>query len=117
MAHVKSGGGAKRTVDVAGKRLGVKKFGGEVVKPGDIILRQRGTKMHPGLNVGMGKDHTIFSKINGVVSFRNMTGYRRGKKIIDVLEAQATPVKKATTVSKTTKAKSTKSTTTSKSSK
>lgn len=117
MAHVKSGGGAKRTVDVAGKRLGVKKFGGEVVKPGDIILRQRGTKMHPGLNVGMGKDHTIFSKINGVVSFRNMTGYRRGKKIIDVLEAQATPVKKAATASKTTKAKSTKSTTTSKSSK
>lgn len=85
MAHVKSGGAAKRTVDVDGKRLGVKKFGGEAVQPGDIILRQRGTKMHPGKNVGIGRDHTIFSKINGFVSFRKMTGYKRGRNIIDVL--------------------------------
>jgi large subunit ribosomal protein L27 len=111
MAHVKSGGGAKRTVDVAGKRLGVKKFGGEVVKPGDIILRQRGTKMHPGLNVGMGKDHTIFSKIDGIVAFRNMTGYRRGKKIIDVVEVQSTPVKKAVKTTSKVKASATTKTT------
>ncbi len=86
MAHVKSGGSAKRTVDVAGKRLGVKKFGGEMVKKGDIILRQRGTKMHPGKNVGMGKDHTIFAKQDGFVSFRKMTGHKRGRNIIDVVE-------------------------------
>lgn len=85
MAHVKSGGSAKRTVDVAGKRLGVKKFGGEAVKPGDIIIRQRGTKTHPGLNVGMGKDHTIFAKQIGFVSFRMLTGHKRGRKIVDVV--------------------------------
>ena len=85
MAHVKSGGSAKRTVNVAGKRLGVKKFGGESVKPGNIILRQRGTKVHPGKNVGIGKDHTIFSKIEGFVVFRKLTGSKRGKNIIDIL--------------------------------
>ncbi len=99
MAHVQSGGSAKRTVDVAGKRLGVKKFSGEFVKPGDIILRQRGTSMHPGKNVGMGKDHTIFSKIEGFVAFRKMTGFKRGRNMIDVLpekEVVKTEVKVST---------------------
>ncbi|MCA9380942.1 50S ribosomal protein L27 [Candidatus Dojkabacteria bacterium] len=110
MAHVKSGGSAKRTVDVAGKRLGVKKFGGEAVKPGDIIIRQRGTKTHPGVNTGMGKDHTIFSKVNGFVAFRILTGHKRGRKIVDVLVEA--PVKKEevkATTSKSTKTKTTKS--------
>lgn len=85
MATTKTAGAAKRTVNVAGKRLGVKKFGGEYVKPGDIIIRQRGTKMHPGLNVGLGKDHTIFSKVLGRVQYRRMTGYKRNQFLVDVL--------------------------------
>ncbi len=85
MAHVKAGGAAKRTVDIDGKRLGVKKFGGQKVIPGNIILRQRGTKFHPGKNVDMGKDHTIFAKTNGVVFFRQMTGYKRNRQSIDVI--------------------------------
>jgi len=69
MATKKEGGSSKNNRDSAGRRLGVKKFGGECVKPGDIIIRQRGTKVHPGKNVGIGKDHTIFSLINGNVKF------------------------------------------------
>ena len=67
MATKKAGGSSRNGRDSAGRRLGVKKFGGQIVIPGNIILRQRGTKVHPGLNVGIGKDHTIFSKINGKV--------------------------------------------------
>lgn len=85
MAHSASTGSAKRTVDVAGKRLGIKKFGGQVVNAGDIVVRQRGTKFHPGKNTGLGRDHTIFSKIEGFVSFRRMTGYKRAKKFVDIL--------------------------------
>ena len=69
MAHKKAGGSSRNGRDSEGRRLGIKKFGGESVIPGNIILRQRGTKWHPGTNVGMGKDHTIFSKIEGSVSF------------------------------------------------
>ncbi|QJC27587.1 50S ribosomal protein L27 [Anaplasma platys] len=74
MATKKSGGSTCNGRDSRGRRLGVKKFGSEVVVPGNIIIRQRGTKYHPGKNVGMGKDHTIFSKISGVVSFRKRAG-------------------------------------------
>ena len=70
MAHKKAGGSSRNGRDSAGRRLGVKKFGGEVVIPGNIILRQRGTKWHPGTGVGLGKDHTIFAKIEGRVAFR-----------------------------------------------
>ncbi len=70
MAHKKAGGSSNNGRDSAGRRLGVKKFGGESVISGNIILRQRGTKWHPGDNVGMGKDHTIFAKVNGNVQFR-----------------------------------------------
>ena len=70
MAHKKAGGSSRNGRDSAGRRLGVKKFGSEIVIPGNIIIRQRGTKFHPGLNVGMGKDHTIFSLINGKVVFK-----------------------------------------------
>lgn len=74
MAHKKAGGSSRNGRDSEGRRLGVKKFGGEHVIPGNIIIRQRGTKVHPGLNVGMGKDHTIFSKVEGKVAFRRTKG-------------------------------------------
>ena len=76
MAHKKAGGSSRNGRDSAGRRLGVKKFGGESVIAGNIIVRQRGTKFHPGTNVGMGKDHTLSSKVNGKVSFKQ-TKYRR----------------------------------------
>jgi large subunit ribosomal protein L27 len=69
MAHKKGQGSTQNNRDSAGKRLGVKKFGGETVRAGNIILRQRGTKVHPGQNVGIGKDHTIFALIDGEVKF------------------------------------------------
>ena len=69
MAHKKAGGSSRNGRDSAGRRLGVKKFGGETVVPGNILVRQRGTKMYPGVNVGMGKDHTLFATINGAVKF------------------------------------------------
>ena len=70
MATKKAGGSSRNGRDSAGKRLGVKRFTGEVVIPGNIIIRQRGTKVHPGTNVGIGRDHTIFSKISGKVLFK-----------------------------------------------
>jgi large subunit ribosomal protein L27 len=76
MAHKKAGGSSRNGRDSAGRRLGVKKYGGENVIPGNIIIRQRGTKWHPGENVGMGKDHTIFAKIEGNVSFSKKRGDR-----------------------------------------
>jgi large subunit ribosomal protein L27 len=69
MAHKKAGGSSRNGRDTAGRRLGVKKFGGEIVVPGNIIIRQRGTKYHPGDNVGIGKDHTIFATVDGQVKF------------------------------------------------
>ncbi len=71
MAHKKAGGSSRNGRDSAGRRLGIKKYGGELVAPGNIIVRQRGTRWHPGTNVGMGKDHTIFAVIDGRVSFRH----------------------------------------------
>ncbi len=70
MAHKKAGGSSRNGRDFAGRRLGVKKFGGEHVIPGNIIVRQRGTKLHPGNNVGIGKDHTLFATGEGHVEFR-----------------------------------------------
>ncbi len=70
MAHKKAGGSSRNGRDSAGRRLGVKKYGGEIVVPGKIIIRQRGTKVHPGANVGMGKDHTLFALTDGLVKFR-----------------------------------------------
>ncbi len=69
MAHKKGQGSTQNNRDSAGRRLGVKKFGGEFVKAGNIIIRQRGTKVHPGNNVGLGKDHTIFALVDGYVKF------------------------------------------------
>lgn len=76
MAHKKAGGSSRNGRDSAGRRLGVKKYGGEIVIPGNIIVRQRGTKFHPGENVGMGKDHTIFALVDGTVAFRTKSGGR-----------------------------------------
>ena len=70
MATKKAGGSSRNGRDSAGRRLGVKRFGGENVIAGNIIIRQRGTKFHPGDNVGIGKDHTIFATINGKVTFK-----------------------------------------------
>ena len=75
MAHKKAGGSSKNGRDSIGKRLGVKKFGGQVVKAGNILVRQRGTTYHPGDNVGMGRDYTLFAKADGVVEFKK--GYRQ----------------------------------------
>lgn len=70
MAHKKAGGSSRNGRDSAGQRLGVKKFGGERVIPGNIIIRQRGTRYHPGENVGLGRDHTLFALAEGRVTFR-----------------------------------------------
>jgi len=76
MAHKKAGGSSRNGRDSAGRRLGVKKYGGEAVIPGNIIVRQRGTKFHPGSNVGMGRDHTLFALTEGRVAFAKKTGGR-----------------------------------------
>ncbi len=86
MAHKKSVGSSKNGRDSESKRLGVKIFGGQSCKAGNIIKRQRGTQHHPGLNVGMGKDHTIYALIDGVVVF---TVGKEGRKFINVTPAQA----------------------------
>ncbi|AJY44475.1 50S ribosomal protein L27 [Martelella mediterranea] len=86
MAHKKAGGSSRNGRDSESKRLGVKKFGGENVIPGNIIIRQRGTKWHPGDNVGMGKDHTIFAKIEGNVTFRARAN---GRMYVSVAPKQA----------------------------
>lgn len=70
MAHKKAGGSTSNGRDSISKRLGVKRFGGEVVRAGNIIVRQRGTHFHPGTNVGCGKDHTLFAKTDGIVKFQ-----------------------------------------------
>lgn len=83
MAHKKGGGSSKNGRDSNAQRLGVKIFGGQPVVPGNIIVRQRGTQFHPGLNVGIGKDHTLYAKIEGFVVFERMRG-RDGQKQISV---------------------------------
>jgi large subunit ribosomal protein L27 len=79
MAHKKGQGSTSNGRDSIGKRLGVKRYGGQQVKAGEILVRQRGTHFHPGSNVGLGSDYTIFSKVAGVVTFENMT--RKKQKI------------------------------------
>jgi len=82
MAHKKGQGSTQNNRDSAGRRLGVKKFGGERVIPGNIIIRQRGTKVHPGTGVGMGKDHTIYALIEGVVKFENKTSTKKKVSVV-----------------------------------
>ncbi|MEE9374808.1 MAG: 50S ribosomal protein L27 [Rhizobiaceae bacterium] len=87
MAHKKAGGSSRNGRDSAGRRLGMKKFGGELVIPGNIICRQRGTKWHPGNNVGMGKDHTIFALIEGKVTFATKANKRTYISVLPMAEA------------------------------
>jgi large subunit ribosomal protein L27 len=86
MAHKKGVGSSRNGRDSNPKMLGVKRFGGELVKPGTIIVRQRGTKIHPGENVGLGRDYTIYSLIDGVVTFEP---YTAGRKQVSVYPAPA----------------------------
>ncbi|HEV7369384.1 50S ribosomal protein L27 [Arenibaculum sp.] len=88
MAHKKAGGSSRNGRDSAGRRLGVKRFGGESVLAGNIIVRQRGTKFHPGANVGLGKDHTLFALVDGQVRFRK-SGDRMLVSIADEVPAAA----------------------------
>ena len=82
MAHKKGQGSTQNNRDSVGRRLGVKKFGGERVVPGNIIIRQRGTKVHPGKGVGMGKDHTIYALIEGVVKFENKNSSKKKVSVV-----------------------------------
>ncbi len=82
MAHKKAGGSSRNGRDSAGRRLGVKKSGGQAVIPGNIIIRQRGTKVHPGAGVGIGRDHTIFATVEGNVQFDKKTA---GKTFVSVV--------------------------------
>ena len=82
MAHKKGQGSTQNNRDSAGRRLGVKKFGGETVRAGNIVIRQRGTKVHPGKNMGMGKDHTLYALIDGVVVFERKDKNRKQVSII-----------------------------------
>ncbi len=86
MAHKKAGGSSRNGRDTAGRRLGVKHFGGEAVIPGNIIIRQRGTKWHPGTGVGLGRDHTIYAVVAGTVNFRASKG---NKQLVSVIPPKA----------------------------
>lgn len=77
MAHKKAGGSSRNGRDSAGQRRGVKRYAGQVVRAGNILVRQLGTKIHPGLNVGMGRDYTLFAKIDGVVRYETFGKDRR----------------------------------------
>ena len=92
MAHKKAGGSSRNGRDSESKRLGVKRFGGQKVLSGNILVRQRGTKMEAGQNVGVGRDHTLFATADGVVSFRTRSG---GKVEVNVLPAPAPAPMKA----------------------
>ena len=80
MAHKKGGGSSRNGRDSAGKRLGVKRFGGELVAAGTILVRQRGTRVHPGDNVGLGRDYTLYARVSGTVVFKN----RLGRKLVAI---------------------------------
>lgn len=88
MAHKKAGGSSRNGRDSAGQRLGVKRFGGQTVTAGSILVRQRGTRIFPGENVGLGRDHTLFAKIDGIVQYEP-TGKEKKKVSVYPLDAQA----------------------------
>jgi len=85
MAHKKAGGSSKNGRDSAGQRYGVKRFSGQKVRAGNILIRQKGTKIHPGTNVGLGKDYTVFSKIDGIVTFERF-GKNRKRVSVDAVQ-------------------------------
>ena len=87
MAHKKAGGSTRNGRDSESKRLGVKMYGGQTIIPGNIIVRQRGTEFHPGKNVGMGKDHTLFAKVDGKVEFRKKRDNRQYVSVMPIADA------------------------------
>jgi large subunit ribosomal protein L27 len=87
MAHKKAGGSSRNGRDSESKRLGLKAYGGELVNAGSILVRQRGTRFHPGMNVGIGKDHTLFALVDGKVEFR--TKGKEKRKVVSVIPATA----------------------------
>ena len=87
MAHKKAGGSSRNGRDTAGRRLGVKKFGGEAVIAGNIIIRQRGTKWHPGTGVGLGVDHPIYATVDGTVTFKTKANQRSYVSVLPAMEA------------------------------
>jgi large subunit ribosomal protein L27 len=86
MAHKKAGGSSRNGRDSNSQRRGVKRFGGQIVKAGNILVRQLGTKIHPGSNVGCGRDYTLFAKIDGIVTFED---FGRGRKRVSIYPAEA----------------------------
>ncbi len=86
MAHKKAGGSSRNGRDSAGQRRGVKKYGGQIVRSGNILVRQLGTKIHPGTNVGLGRDYTLFAKIDGVVTYE---AFGRDRKRVSVYPVEA----------------------------
>ena len=90
MAHKKGGGSSRNGRDSQGQRLGIKKFGGEYVISGNILVRQHGTKVHPGWNVGQGRDYTLFATIEGYVKYETLAG---GRKRVHVVEQREEPAK------------------------
>jgi len=89
MAHKKSGGSSRNGRDSIGQRLGVKRFGGQFVRAGNIIVRQRGTKIHPGQNVGMGRDYTLFALVDGIVKFEKLGKNRKRVSVYQLQPAEA----------------------------
>jgi large subunit ribosomal protein L27 len=89
MAHKKAGGSSRNGRDSKSKRLGVKRYGGQSVKAGNILIRQRGSEFYPGNNVDMGRDYTLFATADGIVQFRYV---RKDRRVVDVLPAPAKPV-------------------------
>ena len=89
MAHKKGGGSVRNGRDSQGQRLGVKRFGGEVVTSGSILVRQHGTRIKPGLNVGVGKDYTLFATIDGVVAYEDIRGDRKSVSVLPLAEEAA----------------------------
>ncbi len=89
MPHKKAGGSSRNGRDSAGRRLGVKKFGGEVVIPGNILVRQRGTKFYPGTGVGIGRDHTLFALVSGAVKFMTKRDNRTYVTVVPAAQPQA----------------------------
>ena len=89
MAHKKAGGSSRNGRDSGGQRLGVKLFGGESCRAGNIIVRQRGTKWHPGTNVGLGTDHTLFAKVDGRIAYRTKAKGRTYVSVVPMTEAAA----------------------------
>lgn len=93
MSHVKAGGAVSQTKNMAGKRLGVKRFAGQMVKNGTVLVRQRGTIYHPGKNVKLSKDQSLYAVADGVIAFRHMTGAKRSQFYVDVLVGAKAEVK------------------------